>query len=172
MKTEAEMGASQPQVQGPRVPWETEEAGGTLLDLPTEPSPAPVSSQTAVWPGAEGGHISAAAAKPAGICYSSPRPSHSRETRGLDRGFLPQRKVLAEAHVGEAPGGHTDPAARASRGPVPGSGPPLLCVVGKAGTLSLQNHGCGGQPGLFPMAAPGSHHVPAQLVPEPGLSCP
>lgn len=111
------MGASQPQVQGPRVPWETEEAGGTLLDLPTEPSPAPVSPQTAVWPRAEGGHISAAAAEPAGICYSSLRPSHSRETGGLDRGFLPQRKVLAEAQVGEAPGGHTDPTARASRGP-------------------------------------------------------
>lgn len=86
------MGASQPQAQGPQAPWETEEAGGTLLDLPTEPSPAPVSSQAGAWPGAEGGHISAVAAEPAGICYSSPRPSHTRETGGLDRGSCPREK--------------------------------------------------------------------------------
>lgn len=93
MKTEAETGALQPRAQGPRVPWETEEAGGTLLDLLTEPSPAPASSRTGVWPRVEGGHISAVAAEPAGICYS-PRPSHTRETGGWTGGSCPREKCL------------------------------------------------------------------------------
>lgn len=42
---------------------------------------------------------------------------------------------------GEVPGGHTDPVARASSGPVLGSGPLLLCTVGEAkasaGSLSF-----------------------------------
>lgn len=103
-----------PEPRGPWRPWETEAAGGALWGLLRELSPAPALPRTGLWPRAEGEHVSAVAAFlsqsagqsaelrdkcPAGICCSSPGPSHTREAGGLGRGSLPQRKVLSEAQV-------------------------------------------------------------------------
>ena len=98
----------------PRDPWHPgrrKQQEGPSWGLPREPSPAPASSRTGLWPRAEGGHVSAVAAKPTGICYSSPGPSHTGETGGLGRGSLSQRKVLAEAQVLKRQAGKNRPRA-------------------------------------------------------------
>ena len=88
-----------PEPRGPWHPGRWKQQEGPSWGLPREPSPAPASSRRGLWPRAEGGHVSAVAAKPTGICYGGPGSSHTGETRGLGRGSLPQRKVLVEAQV-------------------------------------------------------------------------
>lgn len=117
-------------------------------------------------PEAEGEHVSAVAAFlsqsagqrqnsrdkcPAGICCSSPGPSHTREA-GAGEGVLPQKSAL-EAQVVKCQAGTQ------TRRPEPAVGPswalaPAAMHGGSEGLGRKQRRGCGGWPGLFPTAAP------------------
>lgn len=176
VQTEAETGASWPRAQGPLAPREMEAAGGTLLGPPEgAQSCASFVSDGAL---AQSGRRTRfrCCSQAYGHLLQQPWILAHWGDQGAGEGVPAPEKSACRGPSGEAPGGHTDPAARAGSGPVLGSGPLLLCTVGEAeasaGSLSFQKRGCSGRPGLSPTAAPGSHHGPAQLVPEPGLSCP
>ena len=123
VQMEAETGASWPRAQGPLAPWETEAAGGTLLGPPKgAQSCTSFISDGAL---AQSGRRTRFCCCSQAYRHLLQQPwtlTHWRD-RGAGEGVPVPEKSACGGPSAEAPGGHTDPAARAGSGPVLGSGP-------------------------------------------------